>query len=206
MRSLIQTIDYVGAMSVRAHDVVEVVDSVNEMDSVNAMDAAGSVGSPILEHVQSVTAVYDYGQFYLYTNLLDEVDYSEVVDDAIASGKISQEGPLLVVLSPHQNNFEMPLRVERWSARPLDDLDDWQEAFTASIDVDSFGLWYESATTIQNLRLDVPPGRYVVRIVGRGFVSRGWPGSTKPGDEWRFQLWPRSGSLQEPERLKAWNE
>jgi hypothetical protein len=39
----------------------------------------------------------------------------------------------VVVVSPHQNNFAMPLRVEVWPAEPPDDLDDWQEAFLTGL-------------------------------------------------------------------------
>jgi hypothetical protein len=39
----------------------------------------------------------------------------------------------VVVISPHQNNFAMPLRVEVWPAEPPSDLDDWQEAFLTGL-------------------------------------------------------------------------
>ncbi|CUU59905.1 hypothetical protein Ga0074812_13329 [Parafrankia irregularis] len=159
---------------------------------------------PICEHVQAAKAVYDYGQFYLYSGASDEIDYSEVVNRAISNDGIAQDGSLLIILSPHQNNFAMSLRVEQWTAQPPDDLGLWQEAFAASIDVDAFGLFYESATTVQNLRLEVAPGRYTALITGRGFVQRGWPGSTTPGDEWRVRLWPRELTRREPARLKSW--
>ncbi|CAI7975374.1 hypothetical protein FRAHR75_1870003 [Frankia sp. Hr75.2] len=179
---------------------------------VRTTDPAEGVGSigmtkadePVREHVQETTAVYDHGQFYLYTDVWDEIDPVQIIHDAINTDGVAQGGPLLVVLSPHQCNFAVTLRVERWSAQPAGDLDAWQEAFSASIDVDEFGLLYESTTTIQNLRLEVPAGRYTALITGRGFVHRGWPGSTMPGDEWRVQLWPRDGAHREPARLKAW--
>lgn len=161
--------------------------------------------TPLCEHVQVAKAIYDHGQFYLYTDTWEEVDVVGTVERAITSDGIAQDGPLLVVLSPHQNNFAVALRVERWSATPPDDLRSWQEAFTASIDVDTFGLLYESTTTVQNLELEIPPGQYCVLITGRGFVRRGWPGSTTPGDEWRLRLWPRDADPREPARLKAWD-
>jgi hypothetical protein len=72
---------------------------------------------------------------------------------------------------------------------PPDDLGQWQEAFEASVLVSDYGMYYESPT-LDIERIEVPPGQYRLRITGRGFVARGWPGSTKPGDEWRIQLWP----------------
>ncbi|MBL7517388.1 hypothetical protein I6A84_04430 [Frankia sp. CNm7] len=191
----------------RTPGAAEAADSVRAVDPANAGSAGGVDGTAVsmLEHVQVATAMYDHGQFYLYTNVWDGVDYPGVVDRAIEAGGIAQDGPLLVVLSSHQCNFAVTLRVEQWSAQPPDDLDDWQEVFAASIDVDAFGLLYESTTSVQNLRLEALPGRYAVRISGRGFVQRGWPGSTTPGDEWRVQLWPQEGDRQEPARLKAWS-
>lgn len=51
----------------------------------------------------------DYGQFYLYHNGLEAdepIDYAELVDRAIESDGITQIPGFLVVLSPHQNNFD----------------------------------------------------------------------------------------------------
>ena len=51
----------------------------------------------------------------------------------------------------------------------------------------------------------MPAGDYVMRVVGRGFVARGWPGSTEPGDTWRIQLWPHVGTDPVPlRRLATW--
>lgn len=157
---------------------------------------------PGLEHVELVTIAQDHGQFYLYTDVWDEVDSSAVLNRAIAESGIAQDGPLLVILSPHQNNFALSIRSERWTGEPLDDLADWQEAFRATFDVGAFRVRCES-TLMGGPVLDIPPGRYAVRITGRGFVQRGWPGSTKPGDTWRFQWWP-CARRSKPARLKSW--
>jgi len=77
----------------------------------------------------------DYGQFYLYPSP-PEHDFAEVpnvVDRAISDGGIAQAGMFLVVLSPHQNNFELALRVEVFAGEPADDLDNWPEAFLATV-------------------------------------------------------------------------
>jgi hypothetical protein len=108
----------------------------------------------------------------------------------------------VVVLSPHQNNFAMPLRIEVWPSEPPDDLDAWQEAFLAGLLVGPDGLHYESPT-MEGTTIPVPPGRYAARITGRGFVNQGWPGSTTPGDQWRVQLWPAAGPTS-PRRLRTW--
>jgi hypothetical protein len=108
----------------------------------------------------------------------------------------------VVVISPHQNNFDMRLRVEVWPTEPPADLDEWQEAFVAGLVIGPAGLVYASPT-MEEATVPVAPGRYAVRIVGRGFVNRGWPGSTTPGDEWRLQLWPAPSPIR-PRRLRAW--
>jgi hypothetical protein len=94
----------------------------------------------------------------------------------------------MAVISPHQMNFAMRLRIEVWAAQPPDDLDDWQEAFLTGLVAGEGGLRYESPTAAWET-ISVPPGRYTAHITGRGFVQRGWPGSTTPGDAWRVQLW-----------------
>jgi hypothetical protein len=83
------------------------------------------------------------------------------------------------------------------------DLDDWQEAFEASLQIDAIGLTYESPTLTPQ-RIAVPPGHYGLLIAGRGIVARGWPGSTTPGDEWRLQMWPQK-SVTPARRLRIWS-
>jgi hypothetical protein len=157
--------------------------------------------------VLELTVALDYGQFYLTGQVSQDEDADvllQLLEVAIeGEGIASSEGnELVVVLSPHQNNFDMRLRVERWAARPPDDLDDWQEAFLTGLVVGEDGLTYESPT-MESETIPVPPGRYAARIAGRGFVNRGWPGSTTPGDAWRVQLWPASGPIP-ARRLRSW--
>lgn len=153
-----------------------------------------------------LTVALDYGQFYLYSAPTEEsasADISETVETAIDADGIAQSQDLTVILSPHQNNFEMKLRVEQWPAPPGDDLDSWQEAFEAVLDVDDRGLTYVDVGG-RSCHVPVPPGRYLARVTGRGFVARGWPGSTKPGDHWRIQLWPTQ-TWEPPRRLAKWD-
>jgi hypothetical protein len=168
-------------------------------------------GSGLLS-AQDHVVVLDYGQFYLRTyrgpnadpdaDLPEIVEIVEIVGQAINAEGIAQSPDTLVVLSPHQNNFEMPLRVEVWDAPPPDDTAEWPEAFEAHLDVRDGGLAYESPTA-DFTPLEVPPGAYYALITGRGFVARGWPGSTTPGDSWRIRLWPSAGP-QAPRRLSSW--
>lgn len=146
----------------------------------------------------------DYGQFYLHTRE-DEPELAVTLFEQAQDGDgIAQADGLLVVESPHQNNFEMPLGVEIWDARPDDDLPEWEEVFEAHLDVGEAGLTFESPT-VDLTDIEVGPGSYHVLITGRGFVSRGWPGSTEPGDQWRIRLWPSDTQLP-PRRLKRWSE
>lgn len=176
--------------------------------------------SRLLTSYDHVVAL-DHGQFWLYSCLCPEEDYPlddlpELAwDDLPDLGHRANEGDgiaqipveysfsgTLVVLSPHQNNFQMPLRAEIWDGPPPDDLADWPEAFEAHLDVDPHGLYY-SSTTMSSTRLGVPPGGYHALITGRGFVAHGWPRSTIPGDTWRIRLWPSAGP-QQARRLTAW--
>ncbi|WP_380156099.1 hypothetical protein [Kineococcus sp. R86509] len=145
----------------------------------------------------------NYGQFELWTDYWsDDLDTEAVLQRALNGNHIAQEDHLLIITCPHQNNFEMPLRLERWDAAPQEDLQDWQEAYEAHVSVNEYGLYYQSPT-LEGTQLPVPAGEYHALITGRGFISRGWPGSTAPGDAWRIRLWPSSGP-DAPRQLLAW--
>jgi hypothetical protein len=158
-----------------------------------------------LSSSEELVVSLDYSQFYLHTAEEDPDLAVDLLGDAQNGDGIAQQGGLVVVESPHQNNFEMPLRVEVWTAPPEDDLDEWQEAFEVHLDVGDDGLNYESPT-LDITPLPVPPGSYHAIITGRGFVGHGWwPGSTTPGDAWRVRLWPSRGPDQ-PARLRTFDE
>jgi hypothetical protein len=156
-----------------------------------------------LVHREDLVVALDYGQFYLHTRDNDPEVAVELLEQALDGDGIAQADGLLVVLSPHQNNFAMPLAVEVWDGEPARDVDEWQEAFQAHIEVTTqFG--YESPTD-ELIEIAVPSGSYAVLITGRGFVAHGWPGSTEPGDQWRIRLWPSEARLP-PRPLKRWSE
>jgi hypothetical protein len=146
----------------------------------------------------------DYGVFALQGDSEVDTDgHVTLTDEATAGPGIATDGRSVVVLSPHQNNFSMPLRVEVRDSPAPDDLSHWEEAFEASLEVGPDGeLLYVSPTTHPHT-VFVPAGRYRMRIAGRGFVARGWPGSTRPGDQWRIQLWP-SEETAAPRQVKTW--
>ncbi len=152
--------------------------------------------------VDTLTVHQDHGQFELITGDQDDDDLVGLIDEAGAGDRIAQGSAILVVLSPHQNNFAMALTVELWDEEPHDDVVDWEEGFEASLRVDELGVVYMSPTETY-VDLDMPPGEYRVRIVGRGFVNYGWPGSTEPGDVRRLQLWPSSDAIA-PRRIARW--
>ena len=158
--------------------------------------------------VFDLTVALEYAIFCLSGDPLPDAadEVPRVVDEAVAGQGIASPAgnEYVVVRSPHQNNFAMPLRVEVWPGGPPDDLDHWQEAFCTGLVVGAGGLVFESPTAETHV-VPVPPGRYAVRITGRGFVRRGWPGSTTPGDEWRLQLWPALDPIR-PRRLRAWRD
>ena len=159
--------------------------------------------APNLIWSRDFTVALDYGQFHLYTDVVEDLDLPVRVPERALEGQgIAQSGGLLVVLSPHQNNFDMALRVETWTSRPDDDLQEWPEAFEAHLTVGSFGLLYESPT-LNGRSLEVPLGKYHTEVAGRGFVAHGWPGSTKPGDRWRIRLWPEQ-EWRPARRISQW--
>ncbi|MGK5520712.1 hypothetical protein ACSNN9_15325 [Micromonospora sp. URMC 107] len=149
-----------------------------------------------------MTVALDYGQFTLSGSLDDDPDFTTLLRDAHVDAHIASTDHTVLVCVPHQNNFRMPLRVEVWVAPPPRDFGNWEEIFECALAVDGGELWYGSPT-LESRRCEVPDGRYGVRICGRGFVNRGWPGSTTPGDVWRVQLWPSRRNLPD-RRIRAW--
>ncbi|MET7401655.1 hypothetical protein ABZS66_50065 [Dactylosporangium sp. NPDC005572] len=157
---------------------------------------------PVPRQAEERLVWLDYGQFSLSGNLSLEADYMALLERAVAGSGIAGDEHGLVVISPHQNNFEMPFRVEQWNERPPDDAEEWEEVLEGSLLVVDGVLHYFSPTDA-HVTFQVPSGRYAVRISGRGFVNRGWPGSTTPGDRWRVQLWPGADGVPE-RRVKRW--
>ncbi len=155
----------------------------------------------VVSHQEFVVAL-DYGQFSLETRATDPDLMIDLLDKALAGAGIAQHDGLVIVLSPHQNNFEMALTLEVWDAPAPGDLAEWEEAFDVHLDVSAEGIYFESPT-LEGTQLPVPAGSYHAVITGRGFVGFGWPGSTTPGDVWRIRLWPSDGPAT-PARLRAY--
>lgn len=151
-----------------------------------------------------LTLGYDHAQFYVLTGVIDDEDPAALVGEAFDNTlRVAQGETLIVVLSPHQNNFKMKFSFERWDGEPPADNAAWQEVCEAFLDVEEWGLMFGG--TFEDVKLPaLPPGRYAARICGRGFVAHGWPGSTAPGDAWRLQVWPADERFP-PRRLASWS-
>jgi hypothetical protein len=160
------------------------------------------VSASVPRRVEQRIVRLDYGQFCLSGNLSPDADYMAVLERAIAGSGIARDDHGLVVLSPHQNNFRMPLDLEEWSCRPPGDDAEWEEIFESGLLVTGDVLHYFSPVD-NSATFTVASGRYAVRICGRGFVNRGWPGSTTPNDNWRVQLWPAIDDVPAC-RVKKW--
>ena len=161
------------------------------------------VTAPVPREAEERPVRLDHGQFSLTGNPSLEADYMALLERAIAGSGIAGDDHGLIIISPHQNNFEMPFLLEQWDDRPPDDAAEWEEVFEGSLLVVDGVLHYFSPTDA-SATFRVPSDRYAVRISGRGFVNRGWPGSTTPGDRWRVQLWPCPDDMSE-RRVKRWD-
>lgn len=150
--------------------------------------------------VRDYVVALDYGQFSLETDPEDFLTTVDLIDRASAAGdRIAQDSGLVLVLTPHQWNFELALRRELHDVEPADDSDGWDEVHEATVEVGDHGLWFASPT-MDSYDLEVPAGRYRARMVGRGF---GWNPETPEHERWRIQLWP--DAVASPARcLKAW--
>lgn len=160
------------------------------------------VTQPDIAH--DLVVAMDYGQFLLTGGSLALSDPMALLRAAQEGDGIAADGRAVLVLSPYQNNFAMGLRVEVWIDRPPDDLDEWQEAFEATLSVDPSGQLIYDSPTLSTVELSVPSGRYEALVTGRGIVAHGWPGSTQPGDSWRLRLWPARREIV-ARRLRSWD-
>ncbi|WP_040780770.1 hypothetical protein [Nocardia pneumoniae] len=145
----------------------------------------------------------DYGQFCVDGGLGDPDSETDLLDRALAAHPYASDGLTMVVLSPHQNNFRMPVTVQVWGARPPGDREQWQQVCEARLRVGPEEVLSLSSPTDGAADCSVPEGDYLIEVSGRGFVTYGWPGSTEPGDVWRIRLWPDDGS--EPLPAVQWN-
>lgn len=106
-----------------------------------------------------------------------------------------------MVLSPHQNNVEMPIAVQVWDGRPPADRDEWQQVCEERLRISEAGQLMIASPTMPESFCEVPEGDYLIEVSGRGFVNYGWPGTTAPGDVWRIRLWPNDGAALQPAQM-----
>ncbi|HEY1485285.1 MAG TPA: hypothetical protein VGF84_04215 [Micromonosporaceae bacterium] len=92
-------------------------------------------GGAIVAH--DLVVEMDYGQFLLWGGLRNPgADGTDLLTEALGAGDgVAADHGIVLVVSPHQNNFRMALRVEVWPSAPDDDLDRWEEAFEAPLEV-----------------------------------------------------------------------
>lgn len=148
---------------------------------------------------QSLVLFMDYGQFYIYGDDDGFGRETDLLELAMASRPAYSDGTIVIVLSPHQNNFDMHATVEVWSSRPASDRQKWQQVSESFLKVGPQGsISFDSPPGGEFIVCDVPEGSYLVEIAGRGFVNYGWPGSTEPGDVWRVRMWPSGGDEVRP--------
>lgn len=163
----------------------------------------------------------DYGQFTLYgstdpnddADLDDDADFDDdaelvLLHAALDGDGVAGDGSMLVVLSPHQYNFAMALTIDVWEQAPPDDLTAWELAVEGHLTIagdppTGHGELIYGSPTLETEDWRVPAGEHHVRVCGTGFVAVGDPGSTKPGDRWRVQLW-RCDCGTRPRRLRQW--
>jgi hypothetical protein len=165
--------------------------------------------APSLIASHRLSLVMDYGQFYLSGDGSPDSqdDLEELVEDALSDGTIATNQTSAVVLSPHQNNFDMQMAIEVWDQNPPEDRGDWDQVVDLVLEVDQDGfLLLDSPPGGDPHYVAVDPGRYRVEVCGRGFVALGWPGSTEPGDTWRVRLWPATSTTEDLPPRKLWTE
>lgn len=153
-----------------------------------------------------LTVGLDRGQFYLQTDdpfSKPDFDLGSLIRHAYGPG-IAQRWGMVVVMSPHQVNHAMGLRVELLDGEPEDDSEAWQEVFEVDLKVGKNGLTYDSPG-LSSFMIPIPIGEYHADISGIGFSDHDRPSSTTPGDRWRIRLWP-CDSAHPCRRIKSWDE
>lgn len=154
-------------------------------------------------HTEQFRLAMDYGQFLLRGNARFDVDEMALLERAQREQPSANAGTdgLIVVLSPHQNNFDMVIDVQMWERRPPEDRDDWQQVSEDHLTIDEDRTLTLESPTTEPLTYDLDPGDYIAEVSGKDFVAQGWPGSTTPGDSWRIRLWPDTGENLQPPKL-----
>jgi hypothetical protein len=88
----------------------------------------------------TVVLAMDYGQFCLDGGLGDIDNELELLEQAQAAQPGAGDGTMLVVLCPHQNNFEMSVDVQVFDRRPASDRSQWQQVSEGRLEIDAPGM------------------------------------------------------------------
>jgi ribosomal protein S13 len=176
-----------------------------------ALPPASVTTDPEMISAQDLIVPADYGQILIFSYGGEEEDedgydhsghVTGAANDARESGRFVGVRPGFIhLLTPGQLNIETPMRLEIWSAEPPDDRGNWDHEVDADFDVPDGQICFV-APACSATRADVPPGRYRVRISGRGFTELGNAGSN--GDDcYRLRLWSR-GEREDPALRERW--
>ncbi|GEM29751.1 hypothetical protein NN3_07580 [Nocardia neocaledoniensis NBRC 108232] len=143
----------------------------------------------------SVELMMDYGHFCLHgIGADDEERHLNLLDRAQVEPPSAGDGRMVVVTSPYQCNFGMPVTVEIFDAPPdNDDREQWQQVSQARLHVGPRrSLVLSSSVDGWTEVSPVEEGDYLVEMAGRGFADD--PGPDGPADSWRIRLWPDDGT------------
>lgn len=146
----------------------------------------------------------DFSQFYL-RGVKDwdrDVWLLERANEAPPSAN-TEDGHVIVVSSPHQWSFQMPINIETLDDEPERDRDDWDQVSENRLVVGPDGVLQIDSPLTSYATCHVDTGSYIAEISGRGFFrDRRMLGSTDGiVDMWRVRLWPDTGQELNPPKL-----
>lgn len=149
----------------------------------------------------SLRLAVDYAHFVIRGSVPRDIFDDVLLARATSVPPSHSDTVSMLVLSPHQNNFDTAVEVEVWDQRPIDDHDAWQQVSEGHLTVDGDGVLCVESPTVDLATCPIEPGQYTIEVSGRGFVTYGWPGSSQPGDVWRLRLWPDDGTALRAPKL-----
>ena len=156
---------------------------------------------------EDLTAESDYGQLFVQSSALALDDdtaepFLDALDDAVFSGRfVGVAGGLIDIKTPGTRSAALPVRIEVHAGEPTGDEDAWDHEVDVDFDVPD-GRVVLTAATCPEVGVLIQPGRYRVRVSGRGFITRGDAGIDQ-GESYRLRFWPRAAD-REPALRKRW--